>query len=155
MNPYFEQTVLNSDPVALTVMIYQRAIASVRDAREHLRGKRIRERSDAIMRAHSAVVELLTALKPEAAPEISARLQQLYSYVLDRLVEANMKQADAPLEEVLRLLMTLSEAWSGVAAATQRTEPPKASEESPLFQGNRWAPHTSYTAEEPRLALSA
>jgi len=156
MNPYFEQTVLNADPVALTAMVYQRAISSIREARERLRGKRIRERSDAIMRAYWAIVELLTALHPEAAPEISTRLQQLYSYMLDRLVEANIKQADAPLEEVLKLMTTLSEAWSVIASGAAPTEPARMVSEPPMAAPpvNRWSQASAYS-NHSHLALSA
>jgi flagellar protein FliS len=116
MNPYFEQTIVNADPVELIRMVYQRAISCVREAREHLRQKKIAERSAAIMRAYQALAELLAALRPEVAPEICGRLQNLYCYMQQRLLDANMLQADQPLVEVLGLLTTLEEAWAGVAA---------------------------------------
>jgi flagellar protein FliS len=116
MNPYFEPTILNADPVDLIRMLYQRAISCTRDAREHLREKRIAERSAAIARAYSAVAELLAALRPEVAPELAVRLRSLYFYMQQRLLDANMQQADPPLAEVLGLLITLEDAWSGVAA---------------------------------------
>ena len=116
MNPYFEQTILNADPIDLIRMLYQRAITSVRDGREHLRDKRIAERSAAILRAYLAIAELLAALRPEVAPELSGRLRNLYLYMQQRLLDANMQQVDPPLAEVLGLLITLDEAWAGAAA---------------------------------------
>ncbi|MGA2711760.1 MAG: flagellar export chaperone FliS [Bryobacteraceae bacterium] len=115
MNPYYEQKVLNSDPIELVRLVYQRAISSVGEAREHLRRKRIAERSAAIMRAYAAIHQLMAALQPEVAPELCMRLQGLYLYIQRRLLDANMQQADPPLAEVLSLLTTLAEAWSGVA----------------------------------------
>jgi flagellar secretion chaperone FliS len=120
MNPYFEQTILNADPVELIRMLYQRAVSCVRDAREHLRNKRIAERSTAILRAYSAIAELLAALRPEVASELSGRLRSLYFHMQQRLLDANMQQADIPLAEVLGLLITLDDAWSGVAAQLAR-----------------------------------
>ena|ERR1700722_15525208 len=115
MNQYFQQSILNADPIDLIRMVYQRAIFCVRDAREHLRQKRIAERSAAIERAYAALSELLASIRPETAPELCGRLQDLYYYMQQRLLDANMQQADRPLEEVLGLLITLSDAWSGVA----------------------------------------
>jgi flagellar secretion chaperone FliS len=115
MNPYFEQTILNADPVELVRLVYQRAISCVREAREHLQNKRIAERSAAITRAYAALQELLAALRHDTAPEISGRLQSLYFYMQQRLLDANIRQSDQPLEEVLGLLTTLAEAWSGAA----------------------------------------
>ena len=116
MNPYYEQKIVSSDPIELVRLVYQRAISSVGEAREHLRCKRIAERSVAIMRAYAAIHQLLAALQPDVAPELCARLQGLYLYIQRRLLDANMQQADPPLAEVLSLLATLAEAWSGVAA---------------------------------------
>jgi flagellar protein FliS len=122
MNPYFEQAITNADPVELIRMLYQQAISSVREAREHLRQKKIPERSRSVMRAYAALGELLAALRPETAPELAGRLQSLYFYMQQRLLDANMQQADQPLAEVLGLLTTLAEAWSGVAAELARKQ---------------------------------
>jgi flagellar secretion chaperone FliS len=114
MNPYYEHKILNSDPIALIVLLYERALTSVMEAREHLRHKRIRERSAAIMRAYAALNHLLSVLEPDAAPELCARLSGLYLYMQQRLLDANLHQTGQPLEEVLGLLTTLAEGWAGV-----------------------------------------
>ncbi len=123
MNPYYEQKILNSEPIELVRLVYQTAITSVREAREHLRHERIRERSTAVMRAYAAVAELTSSLRPEVAPELCGRLRSLYAYMQRRLLDANTQQADEPLVEVLGLLTTLAEGWAGVAeqlAATSK-----------------------------------
>jgi flagellar secretion chaperone FliS len=122
MNPYYEQKILGSDPVELIRIIYQRSISSIKEAREHLRHKRIGERSAAIARAYKAIAELLSALRPEMAPELCGRLQGLYCYMQQRLLDANREQADKPLAEVLSLLTTLEEGWSGVAKQMARED---------------------------------
>ena len=124
MSPYFEQKILSVDPIELIRLVYQRARSSVADAREHLRGKRILERSAAINRAYMAIHELMSALQPDVAPELCGRLQNLYLYMQRRLLEANSRQIDQPLAEVLRLLNTLVEAWSGVAAELSPSREP-------------------------------
>lgn len=123
MNPYFEQAILSADPIELTAMVYQCAIARVREAREHLRNGRIAERSASIMRAYGALAELLSALRAESAPEFATRLHALYVYLQQRLLVANMQQTDAPLEEVLGLLSTLAESWATVEVQMRNTEP--------------------------------
>src|SRR5579871_6254796 len=112
MNRYFEETIQNADPIDLIRLLYQRAISSVEDAREHLRQKRIAARCAAINRAYAVLAELIVSLRTEAEPEISHRLRVLYLYMQQRLLEANMQQAEAPLSEVLGLLTTLDEGWA-------------------------------------------
>ncbi len=117
MNRYLEETIINADAVDLIRLLYQRSISCVQEAREHLRNRRIAERSAAIMKAYMVLAELMSALRPEAAPDLAARLRSLYSYMQQRLIDANMRQADPPLEEVFSLLTTLEEGWARVAAS--------------------------------------
>lgn len=121
MNPYFENVILSASPVELVRLMYQQAIASVTDAREHLREGRIRERAQAIKKAHAILGELLVSLRMDHAPELAQNLRMLYCYMQERLIEANLRQADAPLEETGRLLTTLADGW--------RAEEPVHSEE--------------------------
>lgn len=115
MNAYYEQKILNSEPMELIRLVYQRAISCVRKAGEHLREKRIEERSAAIMGAYAAIAQLICALRPEVAPELCGRLGGLYVYMQQRLLEANAQQTEVPLMEVLELLQTLEEAWAEAA----------------------------------------
>lgn len=111
MNPYFEQMILAASPIELVRLLYQQAIASVADAREHLREGRIRERAQAIKKAYAILAELMVSLRPEHAPELAKNLRMLYCYMQERLLEANFRQIDGPLEETARLLTTLADGW--------------------------------------------
>jgi flagellar protein FliS len=111
MNQYFEQMVLSASPVELIRLLYQKAISSTRNAREHLRCGRIPERCSAINNAYLVLGELTRSLREDAAPELAKRLGTLYTYMQGRLIEANLKQQDEPLAEVLGLLITLAEPW--------------------------------------------
>jgi flagellar protein FliS len=114
MNPYFEQMILSASPIELVRLMYQRAIACVADARDHLKAGRIRERSQAINRTYAILTELLTSLDADKAPELAANLRGLYCYMQQRLIDANFQQKDEPLAETGRLLSTLADAWMEV-----------------------------------------
>ncbi len=111
MNPYIEQNILNADPVELIRILYRHGIASVRDAREQIRAGRRAEAIGRLLRAATAIAELNGALRPEAAPEITARLSALYEYIQCRIFEAAANQDERPLTEALGLMTTLLEAW--------------------------------------------
>ena len=110
---YLETRVLSADPIDLVRLLYQGAIAAVRDARQFLTAGKIAERSRAITKASAIIIELAGALDYQRGGGISQRLASLYQYMLDRLLEGNVQQSDSPLAEVLGLLTTLSEAWEG------------------------------------------
>ena len=142
MNQYFEQMVLSASPVELIRLLYQKAIASTRNAREHLSCGRIPERCSAINNAYLILSELAGALREEEAPELAKRLRGLYVYMQGRLLEANLKQQDAPLADVLGLLITLAEPWS----ADMEVQPASA---------NNWSPANRGTEHVGGFALSA
>ncbi len=114
MSRYFDEMVLSASPIELIRLLYQKAIASTQAAREHLRAGRIAERSHSINTSYLVLAELTGSLQSETAPELTARLSALYAYMQSRLLDANLRQEDAPLGEVLGLLATLSESWGAV-----------------------------------------
>ena len=129
---YLESRVLSAGPVALVRILYQTAESAVRDARRHLEAGDVLARSNAISRASAVLLELTGSLDFARGGEIAGRLGQLYAYMLRRLTEANFRQQDAPLAEVLSLLSTLHEAWAGIEAHAAPPQPDRT--------GERWKP---------------
>lgn len=111
---YLESRVLAADPVELVRILYRLAIDRVREAREHLEKGDIAARGKAISTAAQAIGELHGSLDFAAGGEIARRLSQLYDYMQRRLLDASLRQSAEPLNEVLGLLSTLSEAWQAV-----------------------------------------
>lgn len=146
MNRYFEETILNADPIDLIRLLYQKAISCVEDARVHLREKRIGQRVVAINRAYGVLAELIASLRGEAAPDISRQLRSIYLYVQQRLLDANLQETEKPLTEVLGLLATLDEGWAGAAAALSAGAHSKIQPLTPAADGR---------AEEERFAVHA
>jgi len=113
---YLEGRILSASPLGLIRLLYQGAAGAVREARRHLAAGEIRQRSRAITKACDILVELEQALDYARGGEISRRLGELYFYMQQRLTEANFRQTDAPLAEVLGLLAPLLEAWDALSA---------------------------------------
>ena len=126
-NAYLESRILSADPIELVNMLYQACTGAVREARHHLANGEIGERSRKINKAYEILTELAVSLDHQRGGEISQRLGRLYDYMQQRLLEANMQQADAPLAEVLGLLSTLSEAWEGVPRTGKAEVQPESS----------------------------
>jgi flagellar protein FliS len=136
---YLESRVLSADPLELVCMLYQGAIGAVQDARRHLADGKIDARSRSISRACDILMELHSALDHSRGGEIAGRLAALYAYMHGKLLEANCQQVDPPLGEVLSLLATLAEAWSGAS----KPAPP------PVSAGNPWEQPQEAAARAP------
>lgn len=128
---YLEQRILAADPVELIRILYQSAIGEVREARRHLEARDIEARSKSISKAMAIVNELSGSLDLSQG-EIGEGLARLYDYMQRQLIEANFRQSDEPLAEVLGLLTTLAEGWEGVPSQAP----------SPVLV-NAWTPDSS------------
>jgi flagellar protein FliS len=118
---YLESRILSADPVELIAILYEHAILSVEEAREHLAKKEIAQRARKISKAIAIVSELDSSLNHSIGGEMSRNLARLYQYMRERLTAANIQQADAPLAEVESLLNTLAQGWEGVKRAVAQT----------------------------------
>jgi flagellar secretion chaperone FliS len=120
---YLESRVLSADPVELIHILYQHTLGLVQDARRSLAAGDIAARGNSISRAIAAIEELDGSLDHKSGGAISKNLAELYHYMRTKLLEANIKQKDAPLAEVESLLKTLGEAWNGISNKAQPTAP--------------------------------
>lgn len=118
---YLESKVLAADPVELVRILYRMALESVRSARVALSMGDIEQRSLNLNRAIGALSELSTSLNHDVGGELSRTLAELYDYMQRRLIQANLEQADEPIEEVYRLLGTLLEAWESLETSRNQT----------------------------------
>jgi flagellar protein FliS len=121
---YLEARVMSASPVELVRILYDAAAQAVREARRHLAEGDIAARSRQISKAGALLAELAASLDAARGGEIAARLKALYDYLALRLLDANVRQADEPLAEVLNLLETLAEGWRQVAEPPAQPLPP-------------------------------
>jgi flagellar protein FliS len=114
---YFDNEVLAASPLKLIEMLYSAALDSIVAARRHVRQGDISARTLAINKALRIVSELSRCLNHDAGGVMSRNLAGLYGYVVGLLIQANIKQIEAPLAEAEGLLSTLAEAWKACIPA--------------------------------------
>lgn len=114
---------MGADPVKLVCLLYRGAIDAAGMARKHLAAGDIGSRSRQIQKAWDILQELIHSLDRERGGELGGRLAAIYVYMQNQLIQANLRQVDAPLAEVESLLGTLAEAWRTVqSSALPKTE---------------------------------
>lgn len=62
-------------------------------------------------KAHAIISELNIALDRSAAPELCDQLGAVYGFCLDRLLQGSSKAEAQPVQDVIRALTPLYEAW--------------------------------------------
>jgi flagellar protein FliS len=117
-NTALENEVDAASPHKLIALLYDGAIKSVERAKLHIERGEIPQKCEAISRATAILDQgLAGALDMEAGGELSQNLRALYQYMTNRLVQANLKNDVAALDEVTKLLGELSSAWSAIGPA--------------------------------------
>lgn len=72
---------------------------------------------EAICRAHAILSELYVSLDHAKAPDLCKNLEGVYGFCLDRIVYANRHNDPAALDEVLRVMAPVREAFTTVVRA--------------------------------------
>jgi flagellar protein FliS len=95
-------------------MLYEGAIQNLNAALAALDKSDLSQAHQRIMRAQDIVSELLSSLNEQQGGTIASNLKSLYLYMLNRLVQANVKKQKEPLAEVADLLRELKSAWDQI-----------------------------------------
>jgi flagellar protein FliS len=111
LNQYQNTQVSTSSPEKILLMLYDGAINFTRIALEKLQNGDVGGKGLYIGKAQAIVAELMNTLNHEVGGDISNRLEQLYIYIIDEYIEANLKNSPKSLENTLKILTMLRDTW--------------------------------------------
>ncbi|MFT9598164.1 flagellar export chaperone FliS [Mesobacillus sp.] len=114
-NPYqsYQQNSVNTaSPGELTLMLYNGCLKFINLAKHAIRSKDIQSKNTNIQKAQKIVQELMVTLNMEL--EVSQNMMSLYDYMNRRLIEANIQNDTAILEEVEVLVTDFRDTWKQV-----------------------------------------
>lgn len=104
-----------ASPHQLVTMLYDGLLESMALARGALRTKQIDVKCRALTRAVRIIDEgLRCALNTEAGGDLATNLSDLYFYVSIRLTRANLNNDDSAIEECIKLIEPLRQAWVNI-----------------------------------------
>lgn len=117
-NVGLESGVAAANPHQLILMLYQGALLAIASAKNQILRKQISAKGSSITKAIKIIDEGLKAcLDVKQGGEIGKNLYDLYDYMNQRLLIANLKNDIAILDEVSALLAELKEAWESIRPA--------------------------------------
>ena len=112
INPYqaYQQnSVMTASPQELTLMLYNGCLKFIKLGKKAMAASQIEDKNTNLIKAQAIIQELRYTLDPSI--ELSASLADLYDYMYNRLVESNMKNDMALLEEVEGYVVELRDTW--------------------------------------------
>ncbi len=122
MNPhdakraYTESAVLTAPPERLVVMLYDGAIRFLNQSAVAMRAGNQRVFLDRVQRGEAIITELNLTLDMRQG-EVSERLRAIYQFCNVHLTAATVEADPRKIDDVVRLLSELREAWQQIAAA--------------------------------------
>lgn len=119
-NAYKQNSVTTASPGELTLMLYNGCIKFLGKAKVAIQNKNIEEQNKNILKARAIIDELMTTLNMDI--EISKQMLPLYEYMNHRLIEANINNDSAIIEEVEGLATEFRDTWKEVIKITRQEQ---------------------------------
>ena len=113
-NPYVDDAALTASPQRLLVMLYDRLALDLHRAQIAIEASNPSKAHDSLVHAQDIVFELRAALDLEIWPG-GQRLSMLYDYILELLVEANVKKQAHIVATCRQLIAPIHDAWHEAA----------------------------------------
>ncbi|WP_174728843.1 flagellar export chaperone FliS [Mesobacillus harenae] len=122
-NPYksYQQNSVNTaSPGDLTLMLYNGCLKFISIAKHAISEKQIETKNTNIQKAQNIIQELMVTLNMDL--DVSKDMMSLYDYINRRLVEANIQNDVAILEEVEGLVTDFRDTWKQVIQMNRKKQ---------------------------------
>ncbi len=120
---YLKTRVLTATPGELVVMLYDALFQRIRQASMALEEGAPARVGELLGNAQDILTELMSALRPEHAPELSQNLFELYVFSKRRLLEGFAARDAAILNEVVAVLTPLRDGFAEAERALRSQRP--------------------------------
>lgn len=110
-NEYMNNQVMSASGKKLLIMLYDGAIKNLKIAEMSINEKNIEKTNTSITKTQAILAELMSTLDFNSGGEIAQNLYQLYEYMYNKLVQANIKKDKDEVFQVRNFLEELRETW--------------------------------------------
>ena len=108
---YSQVRMTTSTPGDLLLALYDGMFRFLNGSKICIERKELPRARELLSKAYAILSELYIALDHSIAPELCANLEALYGFSMDRVMQASRKGTVEPIDDVIRVLTPLREAW--------------------------------------------
>ncbi len=109
---YQENAVQTASPGELTLMLYNGCLKFIKLARKAIEEKNIEEKNTNLLKAQKIIQELMVTLNMDY--EVAKNMMAMYDYIHRRLIETNITNDLAILDEVEGYVTEFRDTWKQV-----------------------------------------
>ncbi len=106
---YRQQSAMTASPGELTLMLFDGCIKNLKLAKIHITAKDYAKSNETLQKAQAIIAELMRSL--DMRYDIAKQLMQLYEFILDTVVQANVKKSIQKTDDALALIEDLRNTW--------------------------------------------
>lgn len=117
---YTEVRNVTASPGELLLALYDGLFRFMNGARIGIEKNDLRVARELLSKAYAIVSELYIALDHDVSPELCQQLEGVYGFAMDRLMLASRKADIKALDEAIKVLTPLREAWKVAVPQAQR-----------------------------------
>lgn len=150
---YLRTKVMTAKPAELRLMLLDGALRFTEQARQGYASKDFELAYNGTRRAQAILLELVTSLRHDIAPELCKNVAAVYTFLYTSLVKASMTKDISAVDDVLRILRYERETWMlCMDALARENHAASALRETPnVLPSQPSSPSTGET--RPRLAV--
>lgn len=119
---YSQVRMTTSSPGELLLALYDGLFRFLNQAKVCLQAKQMPRARELLSKSYAILSELYIALDHSVFPELCANLEALYGFSMDRVMQASRKGLIEPIDEVIRVLTPMREAWQQAVPQATREE---------------------------------
>jgi flagellar protein FliS len=127
---------MTASPAKLVSMLYDKVTLSLKEAIAAIEAGEVEARWRANARAMEILSHMWSTLDVEKGGEIAQNLESLFSFMLTRLPEVDLRNDPEPAREVISLLEPLRESWRELAKRELTPAPGAYGQQSTASQGS-------------------
>lgn len=109
---YKRDYITMASPIDLIIMLYEGGIKQLKLAKIHKENNELDKVSECFQKAEDIILELVGSLNLSIS--ISENLLELYQFMLDEIVEANLTKDMKRIDPVIEMMTSLYEAWNEI-----------------------------------------
>jgi len=119
VNTFATSSIYNASPHKLVSLLLDASLTKLAEAKGAMERGEVRDKANAVKRAIDIIVNLQACLDHEAGGDIARKLDDLYTFSINRLSLANAANDTKMLDEVAKVIGEVRAGWEEIKQVGQ------------------------------------
>ena len=116
---YQRSRIESAGNIDLVIICYEKAIQCLHQAKVHSQENQFEQKAGKIKLAIDIITELQHSLNFESGGQIARNLDALYVYIVQSIIDGDIKKDLTVFDDALRIMMELKNAWEDINTGEQ------------------------------------